>query len=412
MVDHISPFRANPKVDPHPRTDKAGPTNPPPRGDEFRKSMKDGRPKKDEEELASVSAVEEHEEPPSLFDLSKSARSKSKSSLTKQSSLKDSSASQSTTNRSTPTVKQYPDEGPDSSLPETLETTKSEPETAMPEMPLLLEEPVEGTWQEGQTAQSPDPQDTPSPANQPQKTMETMKHQQVAATPSQKTTETLKHQQIAATPLPPQKTKRVSKEESSFETNSLGQTPKKQKTDKIEKSRSEGTEEVKGEMMGSVNASIQSVNFQTEKPQEGQPTISSATVRELAAQIIDRIEIMRRGDETQTTLTLRHPPILEGSTITLTATEHAKREFNIAFANLSPDAKLFLDRKLRENSLTETLERKGITVHMLTTTTQAEQPIRTDAGQTFRDRQEQQQQQQQQHRQQRPQGSEEEENIF
>ena len=95
---------------------------------------------------------------------------------------------------------------------------------------------------------------------------------------------------------------------------------------------------------------------------------------------------------------MRNPPILDGATITLTTTDNAKREVNIAFANLSPDAKMLLDRKLKEDSLTQTLDRKGITVHMLTTTTQAEQPLAPQAGQSFRERQQEGQQQQQQGR--------------
>ena len=141
---------------------------------------------------------------------------------------------------------------------------------------------------------------------------------------------------------------------------------------------------------------IQGGSFQSDKVQETSEASRSATIRELAAQIVDRIQVMRKGDLTSTIITLRHPPVMAGSTITLTASDTAKREFNISFANLSPDAKAFLDRKLKEDSLTETLERKGIIVNNLTTTTEPEKIISADAGQASRDRQDQQQDQQQQ----------------
>lgn len=118
---------------------------------------------------------------------------------------------------------------------------------------------------------------------------------------------------------------------------------------------------------------------------------------------------MRKGDLTSTIITLRHPPVMAGSTITLTSSANANREFNISFANLSPDAKVFLDRKLKEDSLTETLERKGIIVHNVTTTTEPEKVISADAGQASKDRQDQQQEQQQQQKRQSFQGTEEEE---
>jgi hypothetical protein len=91
---------------------------------------------------------------------------------------------------------------------------------------------------------------------------------------------------------------------------------------------------------------------------------------------------------------------LEGSTMTLSALDGAKKEFGIAFANLSEAAKQFLDSKIAEDNLTQILERKGIIIHTLTTTTQA-QPIVTDADNRFnrddqRDQQEQQRQRQNQ----------------
>lgn len=186
-----------------------------------------------------------------------------------------------------------------------------------------------------------------------------------------------------------------------------GEVSKKDKTKgEARPSAAEGGE--KG-VAAAMQSPIQAAAFHSEKASAGGEASRSATIRDLAAQIVDRIQVMRKDDQTSTIITLRHPPILSGATITLTASDHAKREFNISFANLSPDAKVFLDRKLKEDSLTETLDRKGIVVHNLTTTTEPEKVITADAGQASKDRQDQQQEQQQQQKRQQFAGTEEEE---
>lgn len=155
------------------------------------------------------------------------------------------------------------------------------------------------------------------------------------------------------------------------------------KKDKVkgedQKSSSESSlEKVSG---GAAQASMQAVHFGIEKGQEAQEAAKSTTIKEIVAQIVERVQIMKRDDLTSTIITLKSPPELAGSTITLTATEHAKREFNITFANLSPDGKMLLDRKLKEDSLTETLDRKGIIVHHIITTTQPERVLSAEQGQ-------------------------------
>ena len=151
--------------------------------------------------------------------------------------------------------------------------------------------------------------------------------------------------------------------------NRVGDRSKEKKGNKS----SSKTEGGKGEIDPAtlVRGNIAPANFQTEtSPQNGAP-LNSETIKNLAAQLIDQIQIMQKGDETQTTITLRNPPILEGATITLTATEHAKREFNISFANLSPEAKSLLDRQLAITPLSEALGKKDIVVHIVTTTIEA-----------------------------------------
>lgn len=155
-----------------------------------------------------------------------------------------------------------------------------------------------------------------------------------------------------------------------------------------------GAPEFKAEM-GGVNAPVQGVNLKSDKAAEAE-TAPPATIGDIANRIVDKIQVMRAGNETQTTITLRQPPMLEGATITLTASDNAKKEFNIQFANLSNEAQKFLDTRLKgEGGLREALEKKDIVVHVMTTSTQpAETLISADAGQAGRERQDQQGQQQ------------------
>lgn len=140
------------------------------------------------------------------------------------------------------------------------------------------------------------------------------------------------------------------------------------------------------------------IAFNNEKPQIEEEAAPRATMRELAARIIEKIQTMRTEGKTDTIVTLRSPPMLEGATVTLSALDGAKREFSISFANLSDTAKLFLDRRLADDNLVQILERKGIIVNSMRTTTLPELPLATDTDNRF-DRDQQQREQQQQKRQ-------------
>jgi hypothetical protein len=403
MLSNVSPTRPNPKDDAA-RSDRTKPETPP-RNDNFRKSMRQKSPPKEQDE--HFSAVEDREEQPSLFDLSKSRKTKSKSSLNGKSSLKEESTADLRPNRPVTAGRdQSRDQGQQqedlSMIASETENTSSD--DILPGQPVddqlfvATEEQPVSTAEEGLFApEKPQPTvakgetktvQPPAPGSEMKKPVD------LPQQPLQpQTLELVKQQQVAANG---KKVVKGSGEESSFETDKLGRPSKTKKNGKADETRSEKGAEAKGETAAAIHADIQAVGFQTEKAQETQETSRSATIRELAAQIVDRIQVMRRDNETHTTITLRHPPVLEGATITLTTTDNAKREFNISFANLSADAKLMLDRKLKEDPLTDSLERKGIVVHMLTTTTEPETRIATDAGQTFRDRQGQREQQQEQ----------------
>ncbi|WP_068467269.1 hypothetical protein [Candidatus Protochlamydia phocaeensis] len=148
------------------------------------------------------------------------------------------------------------------------------------------------------------------------------------------------------------------------------------------------------------NNAHQPITFDSNKIDLKDEQVAHSTVRDIIAQIVERIHTVRTEGKTDTVVTLRYPPLLAGATVTLSTLDGANREFNIAFANLTESAKRFLDQRLAENSLTDALERKGINVLGITTTTLAEAPMNIEAEQYFgrgneREQREQQRQNQQ-----------------
>lgn len=128
-------------------------------------------------------------------------------------------------------------------------------------------------------------------------------------------------------------------------------------------------------------------------------TSSVSQIQEIVEQLIDKLYMVDTKGKTETIVILRHPPMFEGAQVVLTSYSSASKEFNIAFENLRPDAKLLLDNNLNtlRSALTEDGHAKAI--HIMTTTTNIEHRIPGENSAQLgkdRDREQQQQQQQQQ----------------
>ena len=106
----------------------------------------------------------------------------------------------------------------------------------------------------------------------------------------------------------------------------------------------------------------------------------SFAMRQIIDKLVDSITVVQKEGLTETVVSLRHPPLLEGATLTLTATDEAKNEFNIVFSSLTEAAKAFLDKRLERDSLSTALGQQGFIVNTLITTTQKE--ITINPGQT------------------------------
>lgn len=134
---------------------------------------------------------------------------------------------------------------------------------------------------------------------------------------------------------------------------------------------------------------------QVEKPHVD--TVSK--LQEIVEKIIKEIHEIEMKGKTETIVTLNNPPLLKGANLILTSFDSAKKEFNIAFENLTQPAKTFLDSNNHLDILKMHLEQKGYIAHIITTTTLVENRVFHPGQPQTRDEEQGQQRQQQQGRQ-------------
>ncbi len=137
-------------------------------------------------------------------------------------------------------------------------------------------------------------------------------------------------------------------------------------------------------------APVQDINVQ---PIKGDVVISKSNIQDIVNQLIEKAYEMSLDGKTETTITLKHPPILQGANLIVTSFDSAKNEFNIAFENLSQQGKYLLDLSANQALLLNALHEKGYAVHIFTTTTIAEHLVIDKSGgfenerQSFQERQ-------------------------
>lgn len=105
------------------------------------------------------------------------------------------------------------------------------------------------------------------------------------------------------------------------------------------------------------------------------PASQAAEMVEIMEQLIDKLYIVEKQGETDTTITLRHPPLFEGAKLIVTSFDTAKGEFNLKFEGLTQQGKTILDLPDNQNALRMALDQKGYVVHIVTTTTYDESQI-------------------------------------
>lgn len=125
-----------------------------------------------------------------------------------------------------------------------------------------------------------------------------------------------------------------------------------------------------------------SLNTKTEQPL---PPVKP--IQELINIMVKEAQSIEAEGKTDTTITLKHPPIFEGAQLTITSFDSAKGEFNISFQNLTQAAQQLVSREDNKASLMHALEQKGYHMHILTATTLEERPFFTaEASEARQDR--------------------------
>lgn len=108
--------------------------------------------------------------------------------------------------------------------------------------------------------------------------------------------------------------------------------------------------------------------------QTQQANSQQANLQEIVDQIITKIYTLKVNGQTDTVMTLRYPPLLEGATLAITSYDAARGQFNITFSDLTAQAKAFLDQQ--QSALRHALEEgKGFVVHIVIITTGNENPL-------------------------------------
>lgn len=127
-----------------------------------------------------------------------------------------------------------------------------------------------------------------------------------------------------------------------------------------------------------------SINLNT-KAEAALPPLKS--IQELINLMVKEAQSLESEGKTDTTISLKYPPIFEGAQLTVTSFDSAKGEFNISFANLTQAAQQLVNNADNRANLLLSLEQKGYHVHILTASTIDDQRIyASNVEDTHRDR--------------------------
>lgn len=140
------------------------------------------------------------------------------------------------------------------------------------------------------------------------------------------------------------------------------------------------SKEGKGQQFTGEGGDLSGLNPHAGGTQQGQVAVGKSEfsgsvmktdLQALAEQLIGKLMVMKTEGQTDTVITIKNIPLLEGANLVVSSFDTAKGEFNIAFHNLTQAAKEILDQKMHQESLKSSLLEKGYQVHIFTTTTTA-----------------------------------------
>lgn len=121
-----------------------------------------------------------------------------------------------------------------------------------------------------------------------------------------------------------------------------------------------------------VNDIAMNLEIKTERP-----IAPVKSIQELISQMVKAAQSMEAEGKTDTTITLKYPPLFEGARLVVTSFDSARGELNISFENLTAAAQQIVSTQQNKDSLMLALEQKGYHVHMVTASTIDEQRLFT-----------------------------------
>lgn len=136
--------------------------------------------------------------------------------------------------------------------------------------------------------------------------------------------------------------------------------------------------------LSAVNPAIGSIHLQTSATGNAPVAPRAAYLQDIVNQMVKELTILQKNGLTETTVTIKNNPLFNGAQIVITGFDHATREFNVTFQNLTLPAKQLLDVQRNQDDLKKAMAEKEFTVHIIITTTETENPY---AGGRERDQQ-------------------------
>ena len=104
----------------------------------------------------------------------------------------------------------------------------------------------------------------------------------------------------------------------------------------------------------------------TSKGTQVSPEVRQATLQQLINQIAEHISTMTTKHLETLTVDIKYPPLFAGAQLTVTQYKQARGEFNLSFANLTPEARLLIESSAQQQRLNDALTEKGYKIHIIT----------------------------------------------
>lgn len=103
----------------------------------------------------------------------------------------------------------------------------------------------------------------------------------------------------------------------------------------------------------------------------------------LAQAMVEEIQQIKKPDQTETTFTLKHPPIFEGIEVKITEYNTSQKQFNVTFSDVNnPTARALIEQQDNQVRLQQALLERGYTMQMVTVEQKIPGLASTETGET------------------------------